>query len=317
MGTRILAVPVVAALIATGCGDGSKTPGASSGNAGALIAQFASYDVTAGRAQRVIVGLQTGDGLVSYGTARFSFTYLGTKAQPSDPQPGPTVDAAWIPVPGQQLPDSPPTEPRVVTPPAGIGVYGGTVRFDRAGFWRVTATVTLDGKPTRGDAAFAVNDKATAIDVGDPAPKNNNLILGATPPAAVDSRARNGPIPDPQLHRQTVAKAVTSGRPTMVVISTPVYCVSRFCGPITDSVASLARRYGKRMNFIHLEVWKNFQTQTANIAAAEWIYLSRAGDLHEPWVYVVDSNGTVTHRFDNVASDEELANAVEQAVSTS
>jgi len=44
----------------------------------------------------------------------------------------------------------------------------------------------------------------------------------------------------------------------MVVVSTPTYCQSRFCGPITDSVSALAQRYGDRMAFVHLEVWKNF-----------------------------------------------------------
>jgi hypothetical protein len=33
-----------------------------------------------------------------------------------------------------------------------------------------------------------------------------------------------------------VADAIAAGRPVMVVGSTPVFCVSRFCGPITDAV---------------------------------------------------------------------------------
>lgn len=68
-----------------------------------------------------------------------------------------------------------------------------------------------------------------------------------------------------------LADATAAERPVMVVVSTPVFCVSRFCGPITDAVQKLARRYGDRMDFVHLEVWRDFEAQELNEAAAEWI----------------------------------------------
>src|SRR3546814_4517134 len=86
------------------------------------------------------------------------------------------------------------------------------------------------------------------------------------------SYLEDGSGPDPELHQLTVADAVATGRLTMVVVSTPVFCVSRFCGPITDSVQELAAPYGDRANFVHIEVWRDFERNKLNRGAAERIY---------------------------------------------
>ena len=82
----------------------------------------------------------------------------------------------------------------------------------------------------------------------------------ASLPQAIDSRARGGePIPDPELHTTSIADAIAAGHPALVVFSTPVYCVSRFCGPVTDLVAELAAEYGDRADFIHVEIYRDFE----------------------------------------------------------
>ncbi|MGH2765962.1 MAG: hypothetical protein ACRDKA_08645, partial [Actinomycetota bacterium] len=119
-----------------------------------------------------------------------------------------------------------------------------------------------------------------------------------------DSRAATGEIPDPELHRTTVADSVAAGHPALVVISTPVYCVSRFCGPLTDMAQDLAADYGDRAEFIHIEVWRDFENQVVNKGAADWIL--REDELQEPWVFLVGSNGRVVGRWDNVATRQEI-----------
>jgi hypothetical protein len=130
------------------------------------------------------------------------------------------------------------------------------------------------------------------------------------PPAAIDSRALDGaPIPDPELHRWTIAKALAEHRPIVVVFATPTFCVSQFCGPVTDGVQSLAGTYANRAVFIHIEIWRNFQKSVVNKAAADWLY--RNGDLVEPWLYVIGADGIIKDRwgplFDMNAVAKELA----------
>jgi hypothetical protein len=124
-------------------------------------------------------------------------------------------------------------------------------------------------------------------------------------PVSIDSRAQDGAkIPDPELHRVSIADAIASKRPTVIVFSTPVFCVSRFCGPVTDVVASLEERYRGRAAFVHVEVWKDFQNSVANDAANEW--LLRDGALKEPWAFILDARGTITSRWDNLFTQPEL-----------
>ena len=130
------------------------------------------------------------------------------------------------------------------------------------------------------------------------------------PVDAVDSRADDdGTVPDPGLHQRTIEQAIDTGRPTILVVSTPVYCSSRFCGPITETVQAIAQRVGAGANFVHIEVWRNYEDSVLNAGAAEWIYPSEDVEPSEPWMFLIDGSGTVVERSDNVANDAELERA--------
>ena len=85
-------------------------------------------------------------------------------------------------------------------------------------------------------AAFEVLADSAIPAPGDQAPLIRQPLANdaAVDPKSIDSRAASDrPIPDLELHDITIADAITAGRPTVVVISTPTFRVSRFCGPIT------------------------------------------------------------------------------------
>jgi hypothetical protein len=269
-----------------------------------LIVEPASYDVVAGSPGRVIVGLLTPEQLfVSFGQVEERFTYLGTESEQVND--GPTVEATaeFLAIEGD-----PSTEGPIAGPASeGRGVYASEVTFDQPGFWSIEVTADLPDGTVTGKGTFEVRDKPLYPAVGDAAPRSANLLAGAkdAPPAAVDSRATDGgKIPDPELHQITVADSIDKHQPVLVVISTPVYCVSRFCGPITDMVQDLSHDYSDRANFIHIEVWRDFEGRAINRAAADWIY--RGKDLTEPWIFLVGADGKITARWDNVAVREEI-----------
>ncbi len=80
--------------------------------------------------------------------------------------------------------------------------------------------------------------------------------------------------------------------------------LSRFCGPVTDMVNTLAGRYGNRAEFIHIEIWEDFEQQRTNPTAEEWLY--RDGNLQEPWVFLIGADGKIAARWDNVLIQDEL-----------
>ena len=322
---RPIAIALAVTVLASCGGDdenGSQTTTTTTRSGeGQLSALFAGYDVAVGANPRVIVGLIGPDNqLVTFGTARFEFRYHGADANSTSTPPtaGPTADATWIPIPGQNLEtiagDGP---PRLVNPSEGTGVYAATdVTFSSAGFWEVEVTVELDGQARTATAAFEVATEHQVLAPGDRAPTSDNPLPGAAgvTPQAIDSRADDdGTVPDPELHTTTVADALTTARPTMVVVSTPVFCQSQFCGPITDAIQALAGEFGDRVNFIHLEVWEDFEAERLNTAAAEWI-VPTGGGGNEPWVFLVDADGVITDRWDNVASEPELRAALTEGV---
>lgn len=284
-------------------GGGPRTGPSPSPAGGELVAQVASYDLSVGTSDRFLVGLLTVDNrFVSGGTATFRFSFIGG----GQPQPGPEATAEFLAIPGED----PEHEGTHAGPPAeGRGVYAAhDVAFDRAGIWQVEVTADVDGEALTGTAAFQVAEEPAYPAVGDRAPRTENLTLddiGEAPAGAVDSRAEGGgEVPDAELHDATIAASIRAGRPVVAVFATPVYCLSQFCGPITDMIAELESEYGDRAEFIHVEVWRDFQNNVVNRAAADW--LLRGGDLLEPWVFFIDAEGVIRARWDNVATRQEI-----------
>lgn len=300
----VAAVALALAVVGTACGGGSGPERADPDD---LAVQVASYDLAAGRPGRFIVGLLTLDQrLVGFGTVDMRFSYIGTKEGVDPSPPGPTVTGRYLPVPGSTEPSPAPDAPQIVRSSDTRGVYAAQTAFDRPGFWEVEVRAVIDGKARSGTGAFAVNAKPSLPAPGDQALATENLTLTTpdTPRAAVDSRGGSGEVPDPGLHRSTIAAALAAGRPIVAVFATPVYCTSRFCGPVTDMIEELSREYADRATFVHVEIWRDFQTSAVNKSAADW--LLRDNELNEPWVFLIGSDGRIVARYDNVATRAEV-----------
>jgi hypothetical protein len=317
---RLPAALLVSGLLAASCGssgshaggDGSPAPSASGGSA-KVVAIVASVDLYVGTPQRVGVGLVTNDGeQVSYGTVDFAFDYLGTAQAPQQPTPGPTASASYIITPGLKGTGEVPTLTR---PSEARGIYEASgVTFQGAGYYQLTVTADVQGLGTQvSKAALAVNEQPSLPAPGQPALPTENLTMSSkdVPKAAIDSRyATEGKVPDPELHRWTIAQALKDGRPALVVFGTPVYCVSQFCGPVTDEVQQLSHEYADRAVFIHVEIWKDFDQQIVNQAAADWLY--RNGDITEPWLFLIGADGTILDRWSSLWSKDEVAAELRQ-----
>ena len=276
-----------------------------------LEVSVASYDVVAEQPNRLIVGLLATRGeerrFVSFGTVGFRFAYRGTAEEPVDEPFGDPVEASFLPVFGTPE-GTPGGGPLATLPSEGRGVYAAyDLSFDRPGFYEVEVTAEVqDVGALIGTGAFEVRAEPRYPAPGEEAIASRNPTLGSGhPPEAVDSRAQGGQaIPDPELHGSTIARALREGIPAVVVFSTPVFCISEFCGPVTDMVQGLSERYGDRAAFIHVEVWNDHDANAVNEAAADW--LLRGGDLNEPWLYLIGADGTIVQRWDNLFTEDEV-----------
>lgn len=168
-----------------------------------------------------------------------------------------------------------------------------------AGYWGLAATVTL-AEGSQATAQFTVKAEVdpSAPEVGEAAPLSRNRTLASEPDLKL---LTSDPRPEPKLYSLTVAEAVTTGRPTVVVFGTPAFCASRLCAPVVDSVKSVRAEFGDRANFIHIEVYKSFDPLVYADEMNEWHLTS------EPWTFVLDSEGRVRARLGGPVSPQELA----------
>jgi hypothetical protein len=306
-------VGLAAIVLLTACSSSSSstskaTSTSTTPSAADLSAEVASYDLAVGPPARFLVGVLTNDKQgVSYGTIQVRFCFRGVTQPDVNCRYGKTQTAAFLTIPGSPPPPAGATAPQAISSAQSKGVYATEASFDRAGVWQAEVEADVGGARRRGAGEFQVLEHHAIPAPGDAALATPNLTSSTpdTPPAAVDSRASaGGLIPDPDLHRSTIAAALAAHRPILAVFSTPVYCISRFCGPITDMVDDLAKTYGDRATFIHVEVWRDYQRQQVNKGAADWLY--RNNDLTEPWVFLIGADGKIVDRWDNVATRAEI-----------
>jgi len=294
-------------LAACGGGGGKKASPSSDKDPNGLSAETASFDLAPGPPSRYLIGLFTNDQRgVSFGSIQLQFCFLGATKVSQPCRLGGPVTATFLPTPGTQVPAGK-TAPEVISPSGPKGVYEAQAAFDQAGIWQTHVVATVNGKQRAADTEYQVLERHAIPAVGDAAIPSDNLTVN-TPgvsPAAVDSRASaGGLVPDPDLHQSTIAAAIAAHRPVLVVFSTPVYCQSRFCGPITDMVDDLAKTYADRASFIHVEIWNDYQHQVANKAATDWLF--RNDNLNEPWVFLIGADGKIAARWDNVSTRAEI-----------
>lgn len=186
-----------------------------------------------------------------------------------------------------------------------VGYYA-QVTFDHAGGWGLVVQAELkDGTKGTSSIGFEVTAKSAILAPGMPAKKSDNL----TKNDVTDIKQIDSGTPPNDMHDVKIKDAIAAGRPLVIVFSTPAFCTSRFCGPVNEEVETLQKKYRDKVDFVHIEIWKNFDKQQLNATAAEWL-LRADGRLTEPFVYVVDSKGTIYNRWEGPVA----ANIMEPSV---
>src|SRR5207249_7327307 len=91
--------------------------------------------------------------------------------------------------------------------------------------------------------------------IGDAAPASKNLTKKDVKSLDEIDSAR----PHDDMHDLTIADAVKSGKPTVVLFATPGFCESLTCGPDLEMTVKLEAKYRDKVNFIHIETPGNHE----------------------------------------------------------
>jgi hypothetical protein len=178
-----------------------------------------------------------------------------------------------------------------------VPFYVADVPFDVAGRWGAEVAATLPGESaSQTQLAWEVL-AAPQTPVDGAAPPASQNDTAATNPNTESLCSRN---PACDLHDIVIGDAIGKGRPMVVQFSTPAFCETRFCGPVLEALLTQVPAYRDRIDFVHIEVYQDFQLQRYRPAVQEW------GLTGEPYTFFVGADGLVRSRFEAIFTIDEL-----------
>jgi len=188
-------------------------------------------------------------------------------------------------------------------PDSAKSVYVANIPLGPARGHVVWALARLDGRLVGSSVAQVIVGGRGPPPPGAPAPRVHTPTSPPTPIASIDTR-----VPPSRLHSVDFANVV-GRKPALLVFATPRLCMSRTCGPVVDEAQQLQATYGKRMAFIHMEVFKNNEVdQGYRPQLKAW------GLQTEPWVFAIDRRGRIAAELEGPVSVTEIQRAIEKAL---
>ena len=203
--------------------------------------------------------------------------------------------------------------------PFGIrGAYSARMTFDRPGPWQLK--VSVDDGEVSGETVIdlEVVEDSPVPAIGERPPLSRTKTLADVPGVEQLTTDYNA---DEDLYQLTVAQAIESPRPAVVVFASPAFCTSATCGPQVDTVKELKAAYQGRADFVHVEIYDRPEEIQGDLSQAslapaveEWGFSTVPDWFNESWVYILDEQGLVAHRFEGYATRSELEAALQETL---
>lgn len=176
----------------------------------------------------------------------------------------------------------------------------------------VGAAGLLDVVVAAGDGRRVGTGAVQAIAAADSIAPAQGTTLAAVGTAAANTPtvAQPGDLeelctadPDCPLHDVTLADALADGV-TVLCIATPKFCSTAICGPVLEDVVTVATS-GEHpdVTFVHVEPYVDAGETVTELMTALALPT-------EPWTFVLEPDGTITHRFPGPVVPELLGEAL-------
>ncbi len=193
---------------------------------------------------------------------------------------------------------------RVQTPDGLTTIYAHERTFSHAGRWGVAISGKRpDGTSETTRIAFDVVAQSPTLKIGQKVPSVDT-------PTAADvngdyHRLTSSLQPNPAFYQVSLKQALQSGKPTVLLLATPSFCTSRLCGPAYDTTTAIENKYGDKLNYVSLEVYSGLPNPAAtNYQLAPIMHA--LGLTTEPWLFLIDRDGSVTYRVEGLFTADEL-----------
>ncbi|MEA2506153.1 MAG: hypothetical protein QOH48_771 [Actinomycetota bacterium] len=191
-----------------------------------------------------------------------------------------------------------------------VGFYEGRARFSHPGTWLAAITLSGGGFHETDQQHFSVTTHGTTPAVGKAVPASDSL----TGHGKALRHITTDPHPDPRFYSTSIADAIHSHKPFVVVFATPKYCVSQLCGPMLNIAKQVSKHFPK-LTFIHVEIYRlphNGRLPADPSSLPESTAVKQWGLRSDPWTFVVDAHGRVSAKFEGTVTPGELIHAIDQ-----
>jgi hypothetical protein len=194
-------------------------------------------------------------------------------------------------------------------PDAARVVYVSELELDSDGEWEVLAVIREeDGtlRAARLNSTLVAGQFPEVPSVGDKAPKIDTPTVDDVGGdlTKIDTRQPPG-----TMHEENFADVVGK-KPVVLLFATPALCQSRVCGPVVDVAVQVKEETEEDVAFIHMEIFKGNQFDQGPRPQVEAFNLPT-----EPWLFVVDENGTISTAIEGAFSANELRAAIDKVTS--
>ena len=200
-------------------------------------------------------------------------------------------------------------------PYASRGAYSAQVSFDEPGYWQIDISVGDRDQLILTRLVVWVEANSVIPDIGDKAPKSRNRVLSAKTDINSITTAFN---PDPDFYGMTIKSAIETGKPSVIVFSSPAFCTSPTCGPQVETLSELKKFYSGELNFVHIEIYNNPEEVQGDLdnaqlspTVSEWKLDKIPGWRNESLTFLLDGEGIISNRFEGYVTLRELEMALD------
>jgi len=115
------------------------------------------------------------------------------------------------------------------------------------------------------------------------------------------------------FHTVNLADSLRAGRPVLVLVSTPRFCVSAVCGPVLDVLTGAAKGRSD-IDVIHVEPYANPMAVDSISEATPSPLVTAYGMEFEPALFAANRSGVLVDRLDAIYDRKELDGAIASAL---
>ena len=199
-------------------------------------------------------------------------------------------------------------------PTGGAGVYSLNVEFDQPGEWSLIIWMPdNDGSQKQISTKIQVAQEGFSPAVGASALATQNRTIHDVMTIAEISTDNN---PDPDFYQLTIADAIISQKPSVILFGTPGYCQSQVCGPQISTLKKIKNRFPHQINYVHIELIDNPLDLKGDLSRAIMNpVLNEWGLQSEPWTFVIDADGMIVSKYEGFVGEEEILETLSQFLS--